>query len=146
MPTYTTQYVKNLKTGKSFTFEVTNEKLKRFEYQTKLVETGQAPMLGSLENLIQVFEFTLFPAYQELLKIWFDNGFTIELITQILSEFGADESFIQKLLEDEDYISQIEPWFEGITCDGERSSRTLKIVYNLTKSYYSPEPTTRTMF
>ena len=146
MPVYITQYAKNLKTGEPFTLEVTDEKLKRFEHQKELIKAGRAPMLGNLDNVTQVFEFTLFPAYQELLKIWFDNGFTPELIAQILTDFGMDQEFIQKLLEDDDYISQTAPWFEGITCDGERASRTLKIVYDQTKSYFSTKPTPRTTF
>ena len=146
MPTYTTEYVKNLKTGKPFTFEVTDEKLARFELQKKLVNAGQAPMLGDLNNITQVFEFTLFPAYQDLLKIWFDNEFTPELMTKILNDFGADEQFIQRLLEDQDYISQTMPWFEGITCDGERAACTLKIVYDQTQSYFKPGPAPRTVF
>lgn len=138
MPTYTTQYVMNLSTGKPFTFEVSSKTLERLEYQRKLITAGQAPMLGSLEELTQTYEFSFFPVYQELLKIWIDNEFTIELITQILEDFGVTETFIQKLLEDEKFLSNTKPWFEGITCDGERASRTLKVVYDVTKSHFSP--------
>lgn len=137
MPTYKTEYVKNLSTGEPFTFEVPERELERLENQKKLIAAGQAPMLGDIKDLIEIYEFSFFPAYKELLKIWFENEFTTELITQILSNFGATESFIQRLLEDEEYISEVKPWFEGITCDGERASRAMKMVYEQTKSYYS---------
>jgi DNA-binding transcriptional MerR regulator len=136
MPKYTTKYVKNLSTGEPFTFEVSDDTLKYFEDQKGLIEAGTAPVLGSIEDLTKIYEFSFFPAYRELLKIWTENGFTIELITQILREFGVEDSFIQKLLEDEEYTSRIIPWFEGITYDGGRASRTLAIVYKQTKSYY----------
>jgi len=135
---YTTQCVKNLHTGKSFTFEVPQQTIEYFEMQKGLVETGQAPMLGSVEKLTTIYEFSFFPAYKELLKIWTSNGFTTELIVQILADFGVTQPFIYKLLEDDKFISDVQPWFEGITCDGERASRTLKVVYDTVKSYFSP--------
>lgn len=137
MPIYTTEYVKNLRTGEPFTFEVPKETLERLELQKKLVKAGQAPLLGDLESLTETYEFSFFPAYKELLKIWIKNGFKAELITQILSDFGVTKEFIQKLLEDEKFVSNASQWFEGITCDGGRASRTLKIVYDLTKSHFS---------
>lgn len=138
MPTYTTEYVKNLSTGEPFTFEISAETLGRLQYQRKMIVEGSAPMLGSLENLTTIYEFSFFSAYKELLKIWTENGFTVELITQILEDFGVTEPFIQKLLEDDKFISDTRPWFEGITCDGERASRTLKVVYDIIKSHFSP--------
>ena len=94
--------------------------------------------MENIEEVTKTYEFSFFPAYQELLKIWFENGFTIELITQILTDFGVTEPFIQRLLEDADFISSTKQWFGGITCDGERASRTLRVVYDVTKSYFSP--------
>jgi hypothetical protein len=139
MPSYTTQYVKNLTTGESITFEVDEEKFRTFERQRRLIEEGQAPLLGSVEDLVIFYEFSFFPAYHELLKIFFENGFTTELITEILQGFGLDESFIGRLLDDEKFISGVRPWFEGITSDGERASRTLRVVYDTTKSYFTPD-------
>lgn len=137
MPTYTTEYVKNLTTGEPFTFEVSGETLERFERQKELIRTGKSYMLGSIESLTKSYEFSFFPAFEEVLKIWFDNGFTTELITQILEGFGVTEPFIQKLLEDDKFISQTKPMFEGITCDGGRAATTLNIVYDVIKSHYS---------
>jgi hypothetical protein len=146
MPTYTTQYVKNLSTGEPFAFEVTDKWLERFELQKGLIETGNSLMLGTLKNLTEMHEFSFFPAYNKLLEIWNENGFTTELITQILNEFGVHESFMPKLLGDEDYISKLKPWFEGITCDGERASRTMRMVYSQTASYHSLRPQPSIMF
>lgn len=129
----------NLSTGKPFQFEVPDEKIARWEYQRGLVREGKgSPMLGSIEELISIHEFSIFPAYQEILKIWFENGYTEELMTEILVDFGVTEPFIQKLLEDQAYVEHIKPWFEGITCDGARSARTLAIIYSKTKQYFSP--------
>jgi hypothetical protein len=139
MPTYSTVIVTNLTNGLPFNFEVSPESLNRFEYQKKLIKDGKAsPMLGTLEKLTRAFEFSLFPTFKQLLNIFFEDGFSDELLTQILQEFGIeDKSFIHKLLEDEDYISRVKPWFEGITHDGERAARTLMIVYDETKRFYS---------
>lgn len=139
MPTYTTKYVKNLITGESFTFEVPEKKLKLLEYQKELVKSGQAsPMLGDIEKLTKTYEFSFFPAYKKLLKIGFTNGFTVELITQILTDFGVTKTFVQRLIEDDKFILNTKPWFEGIVCDGERASRTMRVVYEVTESYFSP--------
>lgn len=137
MPTYTTKYVKNLCTGESFTFEVPDEKLERLKYQKELVKSRRAPMLGSEEELTKTYEFSFFPSYQELLKIGFNNGFTLELIIQILTDFGLTEPYIQRLIEDNEFISNTKPWFKGIIGDGERASRTIRVVYDVTKSYFS---------
>ena len=127
----------NLSTGAPLIFEVAKKDLDHLERQKKLVASGQAPMLGTIEALEESYEFSFFPSYQEVLKIFFANGYTTELITQILTEFGVPEPFIAKLIDDETFIHNVKPWFEGITCDGERASRTLKVVYDLTKRYFS---------
>ncbi len=130
MPTYTTEYVKNISTGEPFTFEVTEEKLKRLETQKRMVQAGSAPLLGSsVVELVENFEFSQFPAYEDLLKIFVANGFSTDLITKILQGFGANESFIRELLRNKEFISRVMPWFEGIACDGGRVIGTLRIVY-----------------
>ncbi len=137
MPTYTTVILTNLSTGLPFTFEVTQEKLERFQHHTNMVKTGSAGKLGDLNKLTRAYELSMFPSFQTLLCIFFENGFTNELLIQILNEFGVNKFFIQKLLKDEQYISSIKPWFEGITSDAERATRTLGIVYDQTKSFYT---------
>lgn len=139
MPTYTTEYIRNLSTGEPFVFEVPQETLDRFELQKKVVAAGDSPLLGKdIRSFTENFEVSLFPARKVLLKIWTENGFTTELILQILRDFGVAESFIEKLLEDRDYLSKITPWFGGITRDGGRATRNLKAVYDITQSYFSP--------
>lgn len=134
---YTTEYVMNLSNGTPFCFDVSDETLSRLEHQKALINQGKAPMLGSIEELTRYYEFSFFPSYKELLKIFFENGYTDELMTEILKDFGVPESFIPKLLEDEEYVSKIKPWFEGITCDGSRASRTLIVVYEKTKVFFT---------
>ena len=127
---YVTVYVMNIDTGKPFIFDVPCKILERLEQQKSFVSKGQAPLLGdSVVELVEGFEFSLFPAYKEVLKIFLRNGFTIELITKILRDFGAGEPFIQELLKDRTFTSRMIPWFEGIARDGERATRTLKVVY-----------------
>ena len=96
---YTTVYVMSLDTGKPFVFDVSSNILDRLERQKYSVSQEQAPLLGnSVEELVENFEFSLFPTFGEVLKIFFQNGFTNELITKILCDFGAGELFIQELL------------------------------------------------
>ncbi len=134
MPTYTTVRAMNLSTGQPFTFEVPQEKLDLFERQKQAAKDRTSMFLSSEEQAISYFEFSLFPAFNDVIKIFFEDGFTIGLLTQILREFGvADETVIQKLLENSDYISKIRPWFSGITNDGARAARTLGIVHEATR-------------
>ena len=138
MPTYTTEYIKNLSTGEPFIFEVSTESLERLELQKRLVGEGRAPFLAStVEELVKNFELSCFGAFDKIVEIFIDNGFTIELITKILQDFGVSESFIRKLLEDDAFISRMKPWFEGITCDGGRAIRTLAVVYDSVKAFFS---------
>jgi hypothetical protein len=133
---YETQKVKNLFTGEPFSLEIPEEKMRRFEEVKKMLKSG-TPMFQSEEELIRLWEFSFFPSYQELLKIFFENGYTDELMTQILKEFGIPDDFAQKLLEDEQFIENLKGWFEGITCDGERASRTLSYVYEAIAGHFS---------
>jgi hypothetical protein len=138
MPTYTTEYVKNLSTGKPFVFEVSTESLERLKLQKRLVGEGRAPMLAStVEELVKNFELSCFGAFDKIVEIFINNGFTTELITKILQDFGVSEPFIRKLLEDDAFISRMKPWFEGITCDGGRAIRTLAVVYDSVKAFFS---------
>ena len=140
MPKYTTQYVMNLSTGKPFVFEVPKEKLDRLDWQRRLLQSGHgSPLLGrDIKTLTETHEFYFFPAFEVLLNIGTGNGFTIDLILQILRDFGIAESFIVKLLENETFMSDVVPWFEGISHDGGRASKTLRVIYDLTKSHFSP--------
>ena len=142
MPTYTTIRAKNLGTGQPFTFEVSQEDLDLFERQKQAAKDHRSMFLSSEEEAFSYFEFTLFPAFHEVVKIFLENGLTDELLTQILREFGVeDQVFIQKLLEDSDYISSIQPWFTGIAGEGVRASRTLGIVYEATQRFYTEKVT-----
>ncbi|MDD5165179.1 MAG: hypothetical protein PHG25_01395 [Candidatus Pacebacteria bacterium] len=133
---YTTKSIKNLFNGEPFTLDVPPEKMARFEKAMKYAESG-GHMFHTKEAFIRMWELSLFPSYQELLKIWFDNGYTPELMAQILRDFGIPNDFAQKLLEDERFIEGLRGWFEGITCDGERASRTLGCVYDAIAGHFS---------
>lgn len=136
MPTYITQHVKNLTTGEPFTFEVPQESLDRLERQKRYIEAGEAsPLLGTVESLTESYKFSLFPCYEEVRKIFFQNGYTPELAAQILTEFGLTEPSVSRLIDDPKFVQSVIGWFEGITQDGERTSRTLKIVYHAAKQY-----------
>lgn len=134
MPTYTTQFVKNLTTGESFTFEVPQQTLDRLEQGKRYIEEGQAsPLLGTVEQLTESYEFSFFPCYEEVRKIFFDNGYTDELAAQILNEFGLTEPSVSRLVNNPNFVRRVRGWFEGITQDGQRASRTLKVVYATAK-------------
>lgn len=128
--TYVTQYVKNLATGESFAFEVPQETLDRLELQKRYIENGEAsPLLGTVQELTEMYEFSFFPSYHEVRKIFFDNGYTDKLATQILTEFGLTEPSVSRLINNPNFVHNVAGWFESITQDGERAARTLKIVY-----------------
>ncbi len=133
---YTTRSITNLFDGKPFSLEVPPEKMARLEKAIKYAESG-APMSYTKETFMRIWEFSLFPSYQELLKIWMENGYTPKLMAQILKDFGIPDDFAQKLLEDEKFIEGLRGWFEGITCDGERASRTLGMVYDAIAQHFS---------
>jgi hypothetical protein len=143
MPVYTTVRAKNLSTGQPFTFEVSQEHLDLFERQKKSAKEGRSWFLNNEEEAISYFEFTLFPAFNQVVHIFLTNGLTDQLLTQILREFGIeDQTFIHKLLEDSDYISSIQPLFTGIAGEGVRASRTLGIVYEATRRFYTAKVNT----
>ncbi len=133
---YETKCIKNFFTGKPFALEVLKEKMTQFERQKDLVRSGNAPMLGSLEELTRLWELSFFPSYNELRKIWFDNGYTDELMAKILEDFEVPDDFAQKLIEDEEFVNGLKGWFEGITCDGERAARTLGFIYDAVAGYF----------
>jgi hypothetical protein len=136
---YETKSIKNLFTGKPLILEVPDEKMQRFEKAVGYIKSGK-PKFHSDENLLRIWELSFLPSYQELLKIcWVDNGYTDELMAQILKDFGVPGDFAQKLLEDKKFIEELKGWFEGINCDGERASRTLGYVYDSIAGYFSAE-------
>ncbi len=134
--TYTTRYVLNLVTGEPFVFEVADRIIARLNYQKELILKGNT-ILGTTESLTTTYEFTFFPSYEEVIKIWMENGYTDELITQILKEFGLSDGIILRLIEDNKFVEHVKPWFEGITQDGGRASMTLEIVYREAKKLFS---------
>lgn len=135
MPTYTTQYVKNLTTGEPFTFEVPDKKLQRLEHQKMSIATDGPSQFGTVESLTEEYEFSFFPSYEKVREIFFDDGYSNELITQILTEFGVPETAVTQLINNPNFVREVRKWFRGITCDGERTIRTLKIVYAAAKKY-----------
>lgn len=138
MFTYTTIRALNLSTGEPFTFEVTREFLDLFEHQRRKAREFKSWYLSSEEEAVSYFEFSLFPAFEKVVRIGFSNGFTAELFAEILRDFGiTDVVFINKLLEDKAFMSSIQPFFAGITCDGVRAARTLAAVYEATKRLYT---------
>lgn len=138
MPTYTTKYVRNIGTGELFTFEISDEEAVHLERWKSLIVSGNSPMLRSRKEIILTKEFSFFPAYKDLLKIWMDNVFTMELITRILKDFGVPDDFAEKLLSDAKFIEDVRPWFAGITHDGSRVSRVLQVVYDTVICHFSP--------
>lgn len=130
---YTTKYIVNLITGQPFVFEVDENRFQYFEREKARIESfkaGQGPRPRySLEELTKMFECSLFPAYEEVLKIFMGNGYTKELITQILNDFGLWPELTASIVENPDYRKRVHGWFEGVTRDGERARTTLKIAY-----------------
>jgi len=138
MAKYTTEFVRNLSTGKPLVFDVPDKELKMLARQKVQLEKGALLFCDTEKDLVLGFEFSLFSAFEEICKIFSQNGFTEEILTNLLEEFGVEEVMIEKILEDENFLSVVRPWFGGITCDGERAARTIKIVYCRTLQFFRP--------
>ena len=136
MPQYTTTVLKNLSTGKPFVFEVSDDDYNRFEIQKEMVRTGRYPRLVSFDEFIKEHELSLFSTFAEVMKIFFENGFSEKLLADILRDFGLSEGEIRKMCKDKLLIADLKPWFEGITGDGGRAARTMMIVYGAASSRY----------
>ena len=138
MAKYTTEFVRNLTTGEPLIFDVPDEELEMLARQKVQLEIGTLFFCDTEKDLVLGFEFSLFSAFEEIRKIFSQNGFTEEILTNLLEEFGVEEVIVKKILEDEKFLSAVRPWFEGIACDGERAARTIKIVYCRTLQFFRP--------
>ena len=134
---YKTTYVTNLFTGESLTLEIPGRNIAELEKKKKRISSGQTSIPVTIEELTQNYEFSFFPAFELMCGIWIENGYTSELMSQILNDFGVPENFAEKLLEDEEFVNKLKPLFEGINCDDGRALRTLKSIYNQIKGYFS---------
>ena len=126
---YDIQQFRHLLTGESLVLEIPDSEFERF---TRLREKFDNEGWSDREqrtSFLRQWEASLFPAYKKVREIFFENGYTDELVTQILREFGADEDLIKKLLTDTDFVKSVKRWFEGITNDGERTTTTMLAVY-----------------
>lgn len=136
MPTYTTTIIKNVSTGEPFVFEVSDEDLSGFETRKESVRRGVSPLLPrTVDELTRHFELARFPTFNEVLGIFMENGFSRGLLERILLDFGAPAGTIRNILRNNRIISELEPWFAGITCDGGRACRTMSLVYSVASRY-----------
>ncbi len=131
MSRYETRYVKNLASGEPLILEVPEEDLGRMEQKIALIRNGAtSPFLRSVEDVTRNHEFSFLPSYKEVLKIFIQDGFTIELLTQILQDFGLTSLDVERLISNENFTARIRPLFRGVTQDGDRASRVLMVVYS----------------
>ncbi len=136
MPKYTTTVIKNLSTGQPFVFEVSDDDLKSHEVRKESARRGISPLLPSVEEVVKNFEISRLPTFDRVLGIWIENGFSEKLFADILKDFGLSAGEIRKMCRDKLLISDLKPWFQGITCDGGRAARTMMIVYGAASSRY----------
>lgn len=136
---YTCESVNNLQTGEPFVFDVDESRLATFEHNKgvlkRLIEEGDKKAPFKLSCLVRNFEFSFFSAYEDLLNIMFDNGYTPELATKILTDFGLSDESVVSILADPNFEESVGEWFESITCDDDRATRTLEVVYRSVKNF-----------
>lgn len=120
--TFITKHIIDFTTRRPFEFEVDQEEMNRI---SRYRQQG-----GENEYLV---DFLFFPSREEVRKIFFGNGYTEELVTKILKDFGTPKEKIHELLADQRFVQEIYGWFEDITQDGERAARTLLYVYKAAK-------------
>lgn len=126
---YSVQKFRDLLTGEPIILEVRDSELRQFTtLREKFDKEGWSD--SERENMFLCqWEASFFPVYKEVIKIFTENGYTDGLVTQMLKEFGADNHLVQRLLIDADFVNSVKSWFEGITCDGERTTTTMLIVH-----------------
>lgn len=129
MPKYTTEYIKDLLTGKPLTLEVEDKEISRLEYRKSITTQEGSFLYGKTEQIVTEHELSFLPSYEEVLEIFMGDGYTNDLVSLILKDFGLDDGTISLLLADDSFVRKIRGWFVGITCDGERAARTMLVVY-----------------
>ena len=136
---YTTEHLLNLVTGMPFRLEVESEKVNRLTSrieQINLQNRCNPTKIKSTAMMVTLFEFSLLPSHKLVCEIWVENGYTDELVTQILRDFGIADNFILRLLASDDFVSAVRPNFAGIIYNSSRASSLLFAVYKKTKSYF----------
>ncbi len=144
MVQYQTKFLKNLSTGESLVFVVEQDKILAHEnalkWHTENYESST--MARDPKSVICDFEFSLLPSYKQVVKIWTSVSVTEmrELVTRMILDFGCPETFLEKVLVDQDFMKRVGEVLVGITCDGSRAVRSMKVAYGLVASHYSSDP------
>ncbi len=129
MPLYKTQYVKNLLTGEPLTLEVEDRGIINLSWERMLTYKRSSSLYGQTEQIITKYELSFLPSYKEVLKIFRGNGYTNDLVSLILKDFGLDDSGISSLLADDSFVRKIRGEFKDINCDRGRATKAMLVVY-----------------
>lgn len=136
---YLTRSIRNPYTNEPYALEISDRTMTDFRMAEEQARQGKSVAFRNADQLIRCWEFTLFPAFGDVCQVWTD-GYSKELMKRILTDFGVPHEFIEQLLADDEFVAKAKPWFNGITCDGERASRTLKIIYDELCSHFPQTP------
>jgi hypothetical protein len=150
MTSYQTTILKNLSTGQSFTCMIDEKHLathlKSLKWHTE--NYASSGMARKPKSVILEFEFALLPSFKQVLRIWtrVSEDDIQELLTRMILDFGCPEAFLQKILLDSSFINKVREILTGITCDGGRAARAMRVVYDLVASHYSPDQSSQDVF
>lgn len=138
MYNYRTFQILNLSTSQPFEFSINFKEVRRHHKNLKHIVVPRNTDRGihlflkycSPQRETSYFELLMFPIYEEFLKVMFHPRDPNSLLMECLRQFGASDEQIEKLMNNPRFVSSAMSYFEGITCDGERSLRTMRHVYN----------------
>ncbi len=137
----------NLSTKAQFELQVSSKQLKRHRKNLRSIvcprpfeiEMVSIYRFRSTKTMTAYFELMSFPVYEEFLKVMFTPNDPDKLLKESLVQFGASEEDIEKLMKNEKFVSSAKSYFSGITCDGERSLRTILHLYRCAKKALEDE-------
>jgi antitoxin component HigA of HigAB toxin-antitoxin module len=137
MYSYKTFRIKNLSTGEPFNLNVSFKKLRKHRKHLRGIVTQRNTDRGihqflkytTTETETSNFELSMFPVYEEFLKVMFKPKDPVGLLRETLIQFGTSTEDIERLMENKNFVSSATTYFNGITCDGERTLRTMLHVY-----------------
>lgn len=137
----------NLSTKERFKIKVSFKALRRHRKNLRSIvcpRPFEANMVSiyrfrSTKTMTAYFELMSFPVFEEFMEVMFTPEDPDRLLKESLVQLGASEENIEKLLKNEKFVSSAKSYFAGITCDGERTLRTMLHLYQCARKALEDE-------
>jgi hypothetical protein len=135
---YKTTQIIHLGTGKPFTFEVSPERLGLMKQGRVKVKAGKLPIPHTEQEFVTAWELSLFPAFENIRLIGHGNGYKDALMRKIAQDFGLSSGATDALLNNKEFIRDLQPWFIEIMHQRERAITTMSVIYRRIKAVLAP--------